>query len=404
MSHGIVKPIDKLFSIIDSGWHRLADVVETIDDTTIAPLLFEIVQGGMILDNGPKGTVEEMLASLRALLKTENLQPSGSPSEFVAKVVAKVRSETRMSNHQGLAADFRTCRPDLVENPETSGGLVPLHVPKNSYAPIDNRAVWEMTKRALKDVDAKVSCAGTLEAGRKFFVSVQLGQDGGKFKVNNDEFGANFNVITSHDGSFAVEAFDSMIRIICMNTLRWSREAASEMKFKIYHCQGAPAAMHNMGPLINRILLGRETFRNNMEFLASIPTTKEAVRLLLLGYFAADQELTTKKPVEKLAKNSFNMADEITVLFERGLGNKGQTLYDALNGATEYWTGGDGTGVKANEEVKAYKANFGQAMEHKSAFANLLLSGEDVIAQTIEKGREMDLAGVRERKTKGSKS
>lgn len=397
MGHGIEKPIDRLFSTESDEWHGLAEVVTEITDETVSPLLFEIVRGGMILDLGVKDTVEEMKKALSALLKTENLHPSASPSEFMLKVVSRVRNETRMSNHQGLAADYRTCRPELIEIPETSGGLVPLHVPKNSYVPISNREVWEQMKKALKDLDAKVSCVGTLEAGKKFFISAQLGDGGGSFEVNGDKFNANLNFITSHDGSFAVEAFDSMVRIVCMNTLRWSREAASEMKFKVYHSSNAALAMNNLGPLVNRILSGRATFKNQMEYLLSVAISREEAKRLVLGYFFADQSAISKKPISQLATNSFNAAEEIVRLYRDGKGNKGQTLFDLLNGATEYWTGGDGTGQDTSKEERAYKANFGTAMEHKSAFVNLLLSGEDSLAAIVEKGKELELAGPRKR-------
>jgi hypothetical protein len=399
MSHGIVKPIDKLFSIESAEWHGLASVVPEITTEIIRPILPPILRGGMSLDLGLPGefTKEELKKRVSSFLKMENLKPSESASHFAETLVALVKSQVKMPNHQGLVADYRECSPELIECPETSGGLVPLHIPKNSYRPIENREVWEQMQVALQGVGGKVSCVGTLEAGKKFFVSAKLG-DGGEFTVNGDKFLANLNFITSHDGTLAMEAYDSTVRIVCMNTLRWSREAAGEVGFKVYHCQGASLAMANLGALVNRILTGRADFRNQMEYLASVSVSLDDARKLVLGYFAEKTES------EQLATQAFNAADSILALFRNGAGNKGQTLYDLLNGATEHWTSGDGTGSETSKEEKSYKANFGLAAEHKTAFANLLLAGADNLEAVKAKGEKSIALGKREGAKRGPKA
>ena len=55
MSHGIVKPIDKLFSTQSAEWHGLADVVTEITTETVKPILPPILRGGMSLDLGLPG-------------------------------------------------------------------------------------------------------------------------------------------------------------------------------------------------------------------------------------------------------------------------------------------------------------------------------------------------------------
>lgn len=393
MSHGIVKPIDRVFSTASAEWHGLAEIVQTIDAETLLPILPPILSGGMVLDMGTNGTVAELQTALRSLLAKKEVFPS--PSAFAEKVISLVRNQCKMPNHQGLVADYRECFPELNESEETSNGLVPLHIPKNSYRPIPNREVFEAMQTALKDVDATLTCAGTLEAGKKFFLSAKLGSDGGKFVVNGDEFLAHLNFITSHDGTLAMEAYDSTVRIVCMNTLRWSREAAGDVKFKVYHCQGSSMAMQNLGPLVNRILTGRAEFRNSMELLAGQQVSLEDAKRLVLGYFAQATDS------EQLATNSFNATDEILALFRNGAGNKGQTLYDLLNGATDYWTNGDGTGSDTSKATKVYKAQFGVAADHKSAFSNLLLCDANALKQTIEKGEKAIALGKRESGKRG---
>ena len=56
-------------------------------------------------------------------------------------------------------------------------------------------------------------------------------------------------------------------------------------------------------------------------------------------------------------------------------GNSGQSLYDVLNGATEFWTSGDGVGRTATAGKKAYSSEFGTAANNKEKFADYLTSG-----------------------------
>ncbi len=350
MSHGIEKPIDKVFSTEGTEWHGLADAVETITKETVRPILPRILTGKVVVD----------------------VEGQAVP----------------MGNHKALIADYRECNPDLISDESTSGGLVPLHIPKNGYQPIENVAVWDAMETAIADVEGvKISSCGTIEAGKIFFISVTLA-DGGKFQVNGDEYLANLNFLTSHNGVYAMEAFDSMIRQICRNTVRWSREAAGEVGFKAYHTLNADFAMKNIGGLINQILTGRAKFKDSMQYLASVSVSVDDAKALVTGYFA---QIQNKK---ELATRSLNTIEAITELFQRGTGNQGKTLYDLLNGFTEYYSGGDGTGKDASKTEKMCKANFGMAANHKDAVMNLLLAGDDRRLQVIESGREAMKASV----------
>jgi hypothetical protein len=46
-----------------------------------------------------------------------------------------------------------------------------------------------------------------------------------------------------------------------------------------------------------------------------------------------------------------------------------------LNGATEFWTSGDGVGQSATAGKKAYSSEFGTAAANKERFAEYLTSG-----------------------------
>lgn len=346
MSHGIIKPVDKVLSTRSPEWHGLADVVPFIDRTAVSPLLFSIISG-----------------SIAVMVDGEAVC---------------------MANHKALVADLRSRKAEFIGT-EYEQGLVPLHIPKKSYRPVENGELYDAMVQALHGVNAEVTCVGTLEAGKKFFISADLLGHGELTGPKNDKFACQMNFVTSHDGTLGVRAYDSTVRIVCMNTLRWSLSAAGKVGFNVYHTAGASLAMKNLGELVNQVLTGRAQFVDSMGYLASVACDTETARLVALGYLTALNE-----DKSKVSTRTRNAAEEIALLFLRGKGNNGQTLYDLLNGATEYWTGGSGTGKSVDATTKAYKGQYGEAADHKTAFCNLLLSGADAIAQVREAGKRAD--------------
>jgi hypothetical protein len=330
MSHGIELPIDRLYSTQSSEWHGLATVVESISQAHI-------------LELSPR------------ILELEQVQG-----------IAKDGRVVNLPSHKILAADYSECRPDLKG---TENELVPLHIPKNSYRPIENGEIASVLNDSLEGIEgAKLSCAGTLERGKKFFLNVSVGEDlQVKTRQGKDKILGNLIFTSSHDGTLGFKVYDSTVRVVCMNTLRWSLEAQGEVGFSVWHTAGADIRMKNLPALVNAILKGRTQFVECMEELAKIQADIRAMREIPKGYFLANQGS------DELATRSLNACEEITRLSHNGRGNYGETLYDLANGATEYWTSGDGCGKKASAAERKYKAEFGMAADHKTRFVAGLL-------------------------------
>lgn len=339
MGHGIILPEDVILSTSSTEWHGLATVVETIDDETINPLLFPIIEG------------------------TTQIMVDG---ETIA-----------LPHHKALVADLR----GRVELKGTEHQFAPLHMPKNSYQVIDNRAVWDALKESTKDLGVKVVTAGTLEGCKKFFMSVDIG--GSEFSVNGDKFLSYLNFVTSHDGTLAMQAYDSAVRIVCLNTLRWSLEAAGKVGFKCYHSKNASATMVKLPELLSAVLIGRKDFIEYADFLDQSPLEQPDMLNITLNY------LTTGADVDKISTRTLNSAEGIVNLAKNGMGNKGKTRYDLLNGFTEYYTHGDGVGKRSSLATKQYKAQFGSAADHKTDFAMLLRQDNDTWNKALERGKKI---------------
>ena len=338
MGHKIELPHDMVLSTEGTEWHELAKHLKVIGDKEVAPALFDTTE-----------------------------------SPCYVRIDGK---DVNLENYKVLLADHRKCRPDL--SPEDQ--IVPLHIPKAGYRIISNREIWETMQKALLDLDCKVTSVCTLERGKKFAISCDIG--GSDLVVNKDKFKANLNFVTSHDGTMAMETFDSMIRIVCMNTFQWSRNAAAD-KFKVYHTKNASFALNGLADLLNAILKGRAEAVEVMEYLASHKCDSNDALAMAAGYFCEATDSV------KLSTRAFNAATEIADLFSNGIGNVGRSLYDLLNGATEYWTGGNGTGKagKTNAASRVYRSQLGQAAEHKVRFIGML-SDETARKAALERGKD----------------
>ena len=134
MAHGIEKT-DMMLSTLGYSWHRKDTLVETIDEQTATPLFFEVIESPLMVN------IDGQLVN--------------------------------MAGYKSLVADHRAVRPDLA--PEDQ--LIPLHIPKDGYKVISNREIFSVAEKALKEVDATITSVMTLESGKKFALSVNLGDN-----------------------------------------------------------------------------------------------------------------------------------------------------------------------------------------------------------------------------------
>jgi len=346
MAHKIEQPWDRVLSVEGTEWHGLAEVKQVIGEEEVKPLLFDIVESPCFVRLGDE--------------------------------------DTYLEDYKVLVADHRKVRDDLRKNDQ----IVPLHIPKSGYRVIPNREVWDCMEASLKDLGCKVTSVCTLERGKKFSISCSIGEEDSQV-INKEQFKNYLTFITSHDGTMAMETFDSNIRVVCMNTFQASRNAASD-KFKVYHTKNASFALNGLSDLLQAILKGRVATKEVLEYLATCKVDGNDALAMASGYFCMATDSV------ELSTRSWNAATEIATLFSRGIGNAGKSLYDLFNGATEYWTSGAGTGASgATIAQKTYRSALGQAAEHKVRFLEMLSDetsrksalarGKDAVALALKK-------------------
>jgi hypothetical protein len=122
-----------------------------------------------------------------------------------------------------------------------------------------------------------------------------------------------------------------------------------------------------------------ETFKSVLNACKAQPMNMDEFRAFSAGVFTQDGS-------DQLSTNSWNRIKELEVAFVRGVGNSGQSRYDAVNAWTEFFTrGGVGNPVKVALNKRVASANFGRGNDWKLE-ASRIASNEESFAEASARG------------------
>jgi hypothetical protein len=349
MSHLIIDPFDTVYTPegeLAKTWHGKETVVEGViqPDGSNVPRVFCPVMGA-----GFKVDFDSNLTEM--------------PVELAEEI-----GQNPISDWKVLLADLRT----------NGQGVIPVHVAKGGYVIHQNRTLFDAFVQAAKQVVGEgnftIATIGTLGAYSQFFISIQIkGQEA--FTVNgNDIHSQYFNLISSHNGLVASATMLSIIRMVCMNTVQLALAQAE--------IEGSVSRMKHTKNSLD--LITSEAFELNLRLWT---TQSDALRLAFESFSGRKMSLDgfrsfaagvfTNDGSDNLSTVSFNRISELEVLFSRGLGNKGETLFDGINAFTEYFTTGAGVGRKSEVNKRIASASFGRGSEWKREVLRICCDEEE---------------------------
>lgn len=315
--------------------------------------------------------------------------------------LTNVREQSQLNTFEGSALDWPIeWQPLFYENgaPATEmtvsslgedsrqlRGLVSgenlLNASFETYGVIPNAELWELTRVLIDEYGFNVASIGSVYGRKQVFWTLECddlafdigGHDKTKFRVN---------LASSHDKTITTQVFTSAIRIVCANTLRFSlNQAKRDAK---------------QGEGLNVRL------RKSRKVLDRIPDAKAQVlewanEKLMLQELMGDldgQKVTKDEALQfsaalvsnngKLSTRSLNIATDISERFESGIGNKGESRYDLLNGVTEKFTRD-----ASNTPAKAFlSSEFGAGSKIKAEAFEMLID-DSLLEQMIKKGEQL---------------
>lgn len=220
------------------------------------------------------------------------------------------------------------------------------------YTPIQNIEAFEFFDSVVGEGQAVYDTAGSLNQGKKVWIMAKL--KGSLFIDSNptDTIDKNVLLSTSHDGTSSLSMMIVGTRVVCQNTLSVALNGAIN-RINIRHTKNyvnkKDDAMKVLG-LCNGYFDELQTVINA---LAKTPMNK--------GDMVTFTEKLVPTP-ENLDESTrtLNIRNTIVSLFDRGMGNKGKSRWDALNAVTEY--------VDHNRSTRSNEAN-----KDESRFSSAML-------------------------------
>lgn len=206
-----------------------------------------------------------------------------------------------------------------------------LGIVGDEYKVVQPGDVLQFFEDLTKMHGMKLSTAGTLFGGRKFWALAEVGK---KADITaNDEVTGYLLLTTSVDGTMSTQARFTSVRVVCNNTLNVALTSNSKKFVKITHRRAwdPKQVKIDLGILSN----SWDKYISGLKMLSRIPVNEQQTRQFYekmfykSGVTAEEQGIGEIKLVNDLVAKSFT-----------GIGSEmsAGTAWGALNGATEVFT------------------------------------------------------------------
>lgn len=215
----------------------------------------------------------------------------------------------------------------------TSDGSI-LGVVGPAYTVLQNSSVMEWFRPFLESGKATLEAGGSLRKGAIVWALAKIvGLDD---LVRENDRVTNYILLShGHDGMHSVRIGFTPTRVVCANTLAAAKSNKESQLLRLRHTAGLKVSMERVRDIMD---LAETEFRANMtqyQLLASTGVNEDDIRKyvqIVIGVpetapWAGRDKLhpATKKRVDRMVELAFT-----------GRGNKGESLWDAYNGVTEY--------------------------------------------------------------------
>jgi phage/plasmid-like protein (TIGR03299 family) len=214
----------------------------------------------------------------------------------------------------------------------TSDGKV-LGVVGPRYAPLQNRDAFGWFQPFLDAKEAALHTAGSLRGGSRIWVLAKLNRDP-LVIAQGDEVEKYILLSHGHDGSLAVRAGFTPIRVVCQNTLSMAHGSDASKLIRVKHTKDVLENLANIREIMDLANAEFEATAEQYRLLARKSINQADLRKYVRRVLKIDEENPSTR--------SLNIVEEIVRLAETGRGNdlpsiRG-TYWSAYNGVSEYLT------------------------------------------------------------------
>lgn len=199
----------------------------------------------------------------------------------------------------------------------------------NQYTPIQNSESFGFFDELVGDGDAVYHTVGSLFGGKKVWILAKIN---GSYKLDNGEDLESFILLdNSHDGSTSFKMRLTPVRVVCSNTLAVA--TASTASFTSRHTSGIKTKVSEARDLLGLNAVYMERFMEQCNEIASEAWDREYMNKLSYKLIAPDW---SKEKGPNLSGTRQAAIQSMNSLYSNGVGNKGETRWDAFNAVTEF--------------------------------------------------------------------
>ena len=218
-----------------------------------------------------------------------------------------------------------------------------LGVVGKDYQPMQNFEIFGPLQDAIDKFGATIEAAGALGNGSRVWMLAKM-PDSNSEIVAGDKIKPYFLIHGAHNGSAAVTARPSPIRVVCQNTLE-AAFASDRAAVSIRHTASGPARLAEISRFIEKMLVGHARTTSVFKMLAQTPISLDD----MIEY--SEKVWPVKKQTEEeavvqtlLADGSFKQSraeearEVVLALLDKGIGAElaPRTAWTAYNAVTEY--------------------------------------------------------------------
>lgn len=209
------------------------------------------------------------------------------------------------------------------------------------FTPFQNRELFEL----LADVTngkAFLHTAGSLRGGKKVWALLKAGEI--EIASRKDDRSEQFLLLSNgHDGTAALKVLWTAVRVVCANTEAaalsdFSKELKNGNAYTARHTGSIKAKaddIRNALGILETQVVAYEAFANSLAECAMNGTAMDYfAHRLFPDPIAKEGEEVGQRALDNAAKRR----DELTSLFEGGMGNLGRSAWDAYNALTQWTT------------------------------------------------------------------
>ncbi len=204
-----------------------------------------------------------------------------------------------------------------------------------TYKPLQNADAFNWFQPFLDANEATLEAAGSLRGGKRVWVLARLNRDPIEV-VKGDEVRKYVLLSNGHDGTLAIRAGFSGIRVVCANTLAEAHGSSASKLLRVRHTANAVRTLDEVREVMN--LADREFAATAEQYrsLARKQVNASDLKAFVRKVFEP-KVLLTETPEEERNQTLIN---NIIPLFEKGRGNDlpgvAGTMWAAYNAVNEY--------------------------------------------------------------------